>query len=112
MRRIWWCATNTRRASRSSTRSRPAARRTYWVNDYVKVGLTTNTNEEGDAESSLDGADVTLRMSADSWFKVQGGRSEGLVSSAMYSDDGGFGFVNPRYRGLRPLRAPMRIAPT
>ena len=66
-----------------------------WVNDYIKVGLTTNGNEEGDTESSLDGADVTLRMSADSWLKVQGGRSEGLVSSAMYSDDGGFGFVNP-----------------
>ena len=71
-----------------------------WINDYVKVGLTTNGNEEGDTESSLDGADVTLRMSADSWLKVQGGRSEGLVSSAMYSDDGGFGFVNPDTDGL------------
>jgi flagellar motor protein MotB/predicted kinase len=66
-----------------------------WVNDYIKVGLTTNGNDEGDTDSSLDGADVTLRMSTDSWFKVQGGRSEGLVSSAMFSDDGGFGFVNP-----------------
>jgi flagellar motor protein MotB len=71
-----------------------------WINDYVKVGLTTNGNEEGEAESSLDGADVTLRMSADSWLKVQGGRSEGLVSSAMYSDDGGFGFVNPATAGF------------
>ncbi len=71
-----------------------------WINDYVKVGLTTNGNEEGDTESSLDGADVTLRMSADSWLKVQGGRSEGLVSSAMYSDDGGFGFVNPDTTGF------------
>jgi len=71
-----------------------------WVNDYIKVGLTTNGNEEGDTESSLHGADVTLRMSADSWLKVQGGRSEGLVSSAMYSDDGGFGFVNPDTAGF------------
>ena len=31
-------------------------------------------------------------MSADSWFKVQAGRSEGLVSSSLRSDDGGFGF--------------------
>lgn len=66
-----------------------------WVNDYVKVGLTTNGNDEGDTDSTLDGADVTVRMTADSWFKVQGGKSEGLVSSALYSDDGGFGFVNP-----------------
>jgi flagellar motor protein MotB len=71
-----------------------------WINDYVKVGLTTNGNEEGDTESSLGGADVTVRMSADSWLKVQGGRSEGLVSSAMYSDDGGFGFVNPDTTGF------------
>ena len=66
-----------------------------WVNDYIKVGLTTNTNEEGDVDSSLDGADMTLRLTPDSWFKVQGGRSEGLVSSALYSNDGGFDFVNP-----------------
>jgi flagellar motor protein MotB len=71
-----------------------------WVNDYVKVGLTTNGNEEGDTESSLDGADVTLRMTSDSWLKVQGGRSEGLVSSALYSDDGGFGFVSPDTTGF------------
>jgi flagellar motor protein MotB len=66
-----------------------------WVNDYIKVGLTTNANEEGDVDSSLDGADLTLRLSPDSWFKVQGGRSKGLVSSALYSNDGGFDFVNP-----------------
>jgi len=71
-----------------------------WVNDYLKLGLTTNGTEEGETESSLDGADVTLRMSADSWLKVQGGRSEGLVSSALYSDDGGFGFVNPDTTGF------------
>jgi len=35
-----------------------------------------------------------LRMSADSWLKVQGAKSEGLVSSSLYSDDGGFGFVS------------------
>lgn len=66
-----------------------------WLNDYIKLGLTTNSNEEGDVDSSLDGADVTLRLTPDSWFKVQGGRSEGLVSTALYSNDGGFDFVNP-----------------
>lgn len=76
-----------------------------WVNDYLKVGLTTNANEEGDTDSSLDGGDVTLRMSADSWLKVQGGRSEGLVSSALYSDDGGFGFVNPNTAGFSSASA-------
>lgn len=66
----------------------------YWINDHVKVGLTASTSEEGDADSSLNGADVTLRMSSDSWLKVQAAKSEGLVSSSLYSDDGGFGFVS------------------
>lgn len=65
----------------------------YWVNDHVKVGLTASTSDEGDADSSMSGADVTVRMSSDSWVKLQGGKSEGLVSSAHYSNDGGFGFA-------------------
>src|SRR4029434_1692955 len=65
----------------------------------------THANAEADSDSKLDGADVTLRMSADSWLKVQGGRSDGLVSSAMYSDDGGFGFVNPDTVGFTSASA-------
>jgi len=67
----------------------------YWFNDHVRVGLTANSNEEGDADSKLGAADLTLRMSADSWIKLQGGRSEGLVSRSLRSDDGGFGFAGP-----------------
>jgi flagellar motor protein MotB len=76
-----------------------------WVNDYIKLGLTTNGNDEGETESTLDGADVTLRLTPDSWLKVQGGRSEGLVSSAMFSDDGGFGFVSPDTTGFSDASA-------
>jgi hypothetical protein len=64
----------------------------YWLNDHIKLGLTASS-EDADSDSSLRGADLTLRKSANSWLKVQGGRSEGLVSSSMYSNDGGFGFV-------------------
>ncbi len=63
-----------------------------WLNDRIRVGLTSSANDEGDTDSSLHAADVTLRMSAESWLKLQGGRSEGLVSGAMRSDDGGFDF--------------------
>jgi hypothetical protein len=63
----------------------------FWVNDHVRFGMTANTNE-GDADSKLGGADLTLRMSPDSWFKVQAGRSQGLLSSRLRSEDGGFGF--------------------
>jgi hypothetical protein len=64
----------------------------YWFNDHVRLGLTANTNEQGDTDSSLNAADLTLRMSSESWFKVQAGRSEGLISNSLRSDDGGFGF--------------------
>lgn len=65
----------------------------YWFNDHVKLGLTASNSDEGDADSSLGAADLTLRMSADSWFKVQGGRSEGMVSGTLQSDDGGYEFL-------------------
>jgi len=67
----------------------------YWFNDHVRLGLTANSNAERDADSNLGGADLTLRMSPNSWFKMQTGRSEGLVSRSLRSDDGGFGFHGP-----------------
>jgi flagellar motor protein MotB len=67
----------------------------YWFNDHVRVGLTGNANEEGGADSSLGAADVTVRMTNASWFKLQTGRSEGLISRTLRSDDGGFGFGGP-----------------
>jgi flagellar motor protein MotB len=67
----------------------------YWVNDHLQLGLTANHNKEADANSNLGAADMTLRMSANSFFKVQSGRSEGLVSTPLQSNDGGFGFQGP-----------------
>jgi uncharacterized repeat protein (TIGR01451 family)/fimbrial isopeptide formation D2 family protein len=65
-----------------------------WVTDWLKVGLTGNrNNNEGDDDSSLYGGDVTARLSTESWLKVQAGRSEGLITSAFRSDDGGFLFA-------------------
>jgi flagellar motor protein MotB len=64
----------------------------YWFGDHVRLGVTANSNDEGEADSNLGAADLTLRKSTESWFKVQGGRSEGLVSSSIRSNDGGFDF--------------------
>jgi flagellar motor protein MotB len=67
----------------------------YWLNDSIRVGLTANANEEGNADNNLGALDVTWRRSTDSWFKVQAGRTEGLISRSLRSDDGGFGFRGP-----------------
>jgi uncharacterized repeat protein (TIGR01451 family) len=65
-----------------------------WAFDWLKFGVTGNrNNNDNDADSSLYGGDVTARLSTDSWFKAQFGRSEGLVTSSFRSDDGGFLFA-------------------
>ncbi|HKT89747.1 MAG TPA: OmpA family protein [Candidatus Sulfotelmatobacter sp.] len=64
----------------------------YWVNNYVKLGLTANSND-GDTAGNLGAADLTLRKSANSWIKVQAGRTTGLLSPSLQSTDGGFNFA-------------------
>ena len=66
----------------------------YWLNNYMKLGLTANSND-GDTAGNLGAADLTLRKSANSWFKVQAGRSTGLLSPSLQSNDGGFDFQGP-----------------
>jgi hypothetical protein len=69
-----------------------------WIGDYVKLGVTANSNEENAADSSLNAADLTLRLAAHSWIKLQHASSEGLVSLPQISQDGGFEF-----QGYDPL---------
>jgi flagellar motor protein MotB len=64
----------------------------YWFGERVKVGLTANSNDDGDVDSGLEAADVTVRINSDSWFKLQGAQTEGFLSNVVQSDDGGFGF--------------------
>ena len=72
----------------------------YWLNDFVKLGFTANRNFDGAGDSSLYGATLTVRKSSDSWFKLQAGRSEGVVSTPLRSDDGGFRFLGDEDAGL------------
>src|SRR3989454_2160942 len=76
----------------------------YWLNDYVRLGFTADSNE-GDSASSLGAADLTLRKSANSWFKLQAGRSTGLLSPSLQSNDGGFGFQGPNDQSFTGAKA-------
>ena len=58
----------------------------------MKLGVTANSNEQDDTDSSLQAADLTFRWSAGSWLKLQQASSEGLVSLPNLSNDGGFEF--------------------
>ena len=64
----------------------------YWFGDRVRVGVTSNVNKQDDSDSSLNAADLTLRLTSESWLKVQQAKSEGLVSLPLISNDGGFEF--------------------
>ncbi|MEJ2142538.1 MAG: flagellar motor protein MotB, partial [Gammaproteobacteria bacterium] len=64
----------------------------YWLTDNVKLGVTTENQETSGAESKLNGVDLTWRMNAGTWFKLEQSSSEGPVSSATLSNDGGFNF--------------------
>jgi flagellar motor protein MotB len=64
----------------------------YWIADVVKIGVTSNVNEQYGADSSLQAVDATLKLAPDTWLKLQQARSEGLVSLPVRSSDGGFQF--------------------
>jgi hypothetical protein len=50
-----------------------------WIGSHVKVGVTSNINEQDEVEDSLNAADLTLRYAPETWLKVQQADSEGLV---------------------------------
>ncbi|MEZ4601562.1 MAG: OmpA family protein [Syntrophotaleaceae bacterium] len=62
----------------------------YWLNDYIKFGVTADRGEEEDVDKNLYGADVTLRKSAQSWVRLEAGRSEGPGVATTTSVDGGY----------------------
>ena len=64
----------------------------FWVNDYVKLGATTNTQQELGSESKLNGIDITLRKNSGTWLKLETARTEGQGGRSTLSADGGFNF--------------------
>ena len=65
-----------------------------WLNDAIRLGVTASSDDEDNTNnSSLQAADLTVRMSADTWVKLQTGRSDGQVSDTRGSVDGGFEFI-------------------
>ena len=65
-----------------------------WLNDRVRLGMmASGDNDDETSNSSMGAADLTMRMSAETWVKLQAGRSEGQVSNTQRSVDGGFEFI-------------------
>ncbi len=64
----------------------------YWLNDYIKLGITASQDEEANTKNSLQGGDLTLRGSSESWLKLEMGHTEGPGIRLSDSDDGGYIF--------------------
>jgi flagellar motor protein MotB len=82
----------------------------YWFADLVRIGVTSNVNEQDGADSSLQAADLTLKLGPDTWLKLQQARSEGLVSLPVRSDDGGFEFASLDGGSFQNAKAEARRA--
>ncbi len=79
--------------SSGDTNSMSLGGRTHvWLNDYVKLGITSSKDMDSENENGLNAADVTLRKSAESWIKVETSRSKGPGLTSLSSNDGGFTF--------------------
>lgn len=67
----------------------------YWFNDYLKLGVTASSQEDTGGDSKLNGADLTIRKSSESWIKLEAGQSEGAGVPTTFSRDGGYDFNTP-----------------
>jgi flagellar motor protein MotB len=79
--------------SAGDTNSMSLGGRTHvWLNDYVKLGITSSKDGESENLSGVSAADLTLRKSDLSWVKVEAGKSKGPGLTSLTSQDGGFTF--------------------
>jgi flagellar motor protein MotB len=66
----------------------------YWLGDYVRLGATSNQNQEAGEKSSVNGYDLLLRKSPQTWVKLESGASQGNSVTASTSADGGFNYAD------------------
>lgn len=81
----------------------------YWLGDSVKLGITSNKQDEEDNESKLSGMDVTWRKSAGTWVKLESSTTEGPGSDILNSNDGGFSFDTLQVSGDNIEASAQRI---
>jgi flagellar motor protein MotB len=79
--------------SAGDTNSMSLGGRTHvWLNDYVKLGITSSKDGDSENPNGVSAADLSLRKSDLSWVKVEAGRSKGPGLTSLNSNDGGFTF--------------------
>lgn len=64
----------------------------HWLNDMVRVGVTSYHQGAAGADQTLKGADVTVRLSPGTSIRAELAQSTGTGTGANTSIDGGYGF--------------------
>ncbi len=67
-------------------------RASHWVNDHLELGVTASHQQLEGFDQDLAGADVTLRLTPESYLKAEVAVSDGAGAGEMGSIDGGFSF--------------------
>ncbi|TCS36505.1 hypothetical protein EDC30_10644 [Paucimonas lemoignei] len=70
-------------------------RASHWLNDSVRVGVTSYRQGENGADQNLRGLDTTLRYKPGTWLKAEVARSSGIGSTTLISSSGGFDYTQP-----------------
>jgi hypothetical protein len=64
----------------------------WWINDYLRIGLTGYRQGDNQQEQKLGGADVTVRLTQETYLKTEIARSQGPGAGQQSSITGGFDF--------------------
>lgn len=64
----------------------------YWLNDYLKLGVTGYNQDTTGAAQTLMGGNATVRYAPGTYLKLEAAKSEGAGDGALSSQNGGFNF--------------------
>ena len=64
----------------------------YWVNDNIKLGITTSKFGAAADSNGLTATDITYRKSAGTWLKFEQSSSTGQSGITQVTNDGGYNF--------------------
>ncbi len=69
-------------------------RASHWFGDSVKLGFTASHQSQQGTDQDLQGIDLTLRKTAETYLKIEAARTDGSGIGGASTNNGGFNFGN------------------
>lgn len=67
-------------------------RASHWFGDQLKLGITASHQQQKGDDQDLQGIDLTLRKTPETYFKLEAARTEGSGIGGISTNNGGFNF--------------------